>query len=279
MRLLYVSLPTAAIFRRGAGVSPAIHCLRPPCHNLGCPEQLRLDARGAEFSYLDFLRDVGKNFPVNVMLAKDSVKGRLERDDAGMSYTEFSYMLLQAYDFVHLHEQHGCELQVGGSDQWGNITAGIDLARRMRGVQLYGMTCPLLDQIRRHQDGQDRAGRGLARRPSGPAPTPSTSTGSTSPTTTPERACGCSPSCLGTRSRRSTSPAQPAASSRKPEALAEELTRLVHGEMGWRPPAGDRRLFRRRDRRPQRRATGRDLCRRAQPSSCPASVWPATACR
>jgi tyrosyl-tRNA synthetase len=96
------------------------------------------------FSYLDFLRDVGKNFPVNVMLSKDSVKSRLERSDSGLSYTEFSYMLLQAYDFVHLHERYGCELQAGGSDQWGNITAGIDLARRMRGVQLYGLTCPLL---------------------------------------------------------------------------------------------------------------------------------------
>ena len=97
-----------------------------------------------EFGYLDFLRDVGKNFPVNVMLAKDSVKGRLERTDSGLSYTEFSYMLLQAYDFVHLFRQHHCELQVGGSDQWGNITAGIDLGRRMCSVQLYGMTCPLL---------------------------------------------------------------------------------------------------------------------------------------
>jgi tyrosyl-tRNA synthetase len=95
-------------------------------------------------SYIDFLRDVGKNFPVNVMLAKESVKARLERPDSGMSYTEFSYMLLQAYDFVYLNEHFGCELQVGGSDQWGNITAGIDLARRMCGVQLYGITCPLL---------------------------------------------------------------------------------------------------------------------------------------
>jgi tyrosyl-tRNA synthetase len=100
------------------------------------------------WSYLDFLRDIGKNFPVNVMLAKDSVKSRLGRGDdagsAGMSYTEFSYMLLQAYDFVHLADKYGCELQAGGSDQWGNITAGIDLARRMRGVQLQGMTWPLL---------------------------------------------------------------------------------------------------------------------------------------
>jgi tyrosyl-tRNA synthetase len=95
------------------------------------------------FSYLEFLRDVGKNFPVNMMLAKDSVKGRLERE-SGISYTEFSYMLLQAYDFVHLSDKYGCEMQAGGSDQWGNITAGIDLGRRMRGAQLYGFTCPLL---------------------------------------------------------------------------------------------------------------------------------------
>ena len=96
------------------------------------------------FGYLEFLRDVGKHFPVNVMLTKDSVKSRLERTDSGLSYTEFSYMLLQAYDFAHLSREYGCEIQVGGSDQWGNITAGIDLARRLHSVQLYGMTCPLL---------------------------------------------------------------------------------------------------------------------------------------
>jgi tyrosyl-tRNA synthetase len=98
----------------------------------------------SKFGFLEFLRDIGKHFPVNVMLTKDSVRARLERTDSGLSYTEFSYMLLQAYDFVNLFEQYGCELQAGGSDQWGNITAGIDLARRLRGVQLYGMTCPLL---------------------------------------------------------------------------------------------------------------------------------------
>jgi len=97
-----------------------------------------------KFGYLEFLRDVGKHFPVNVMLTKDSVKSRLERTDSGLSYTEFSYMLLQAYDFVHLYQATGCELQAGGSDQWGNITAGIDLGRRMLGVQLHGVTCPLL---------------------------------------------------------------------------------------------------------------------------------------
>ena len=96
------------------------------------------------FSFLNFLRDVGKNFPVNVMLSKDSVKSRLERSDVGLSYTEFSYMLLQAYDFAYLSKSHDCSLQIGGSDQWGNITAGIDLGRRMFAKQLFGMTCPLL---------------------------------------------------------------------------------------------------------------------------------------
>jgi tyrosyl-tRNA synthetase len=112
----------------------------------------------SRFSYVDFLRDVGKNFPVNVMLAKESVSARLDRQDSGMSYTEFSYMLLQAYDFVHLNEKHGCELQVGGSDQWGNITAGIDLARRMRGVQLYGLTSPLLTKSDGSKMGKTESG-------------------------------------------------------------------------------------------------------------------------
>ena len=96
------------------------------------------------FSFLDFLRDIGKNFPVNVMLSKDSVKSRLERSDTGLSYTEFSYMLLQAYDFVHLAKSHDCKIQIGGSDQWGNITAGIDLGRRMLSKSLFGLTNPLL---------------------------------------------------------------------------------------------------------------------------------------
>ena len=96
------------------------------------------------FSFLDFLRDVGKNFPVSVMLGKDSVKSRLERQDSGLSFTEFSYMLLQAYDFAYLAKHQNCKLQIGGSYQWGNITAGIDLGRRMQSQQLYGLTCPLL---------------------------------------------------------------------------------------------------------------------------------------
>jgi len=95
------------------------------------------------YSYLEFLRDVGKSFPVGVMLGKDSVRSRLD-SEAGLSYTEFSYMLLQAYDFVYLCREYDCLIQAGGSDQWGNITAGIDLGRRMLGKQLFGITAPLL---------------------------------------------------------------------------------------------------------------------------------------
>src|ERR1700723_1444512 len=82
---------------------------------------------------LDFLRDVGKHFTVNQMVAKESVKTRFDRPDQGISYTEFSYMLLQAYDFMRLHVDHGCDLQIGGSDQWGNITLGVELVRRVCG--------------------------------------------------------------------------------------------------------------------------------------------------
>ncbi len=97
----------------------------------------------AEISMLDFLRDVGKHITVNQMMAKESVRSRLE-GDSGISYTEFSYMLLQANDFRHLHAVHGVELQMGGSDQWGNITAGIDLIRRTTGQPAHGVTWPLL---------------------------------------------------------------------------------------------------------------------------------------
>jgi tyrosyl-tRNA synthetase len=93
--------------------------------------------------YLEFLRDIGKYLTVNYMMAKDSVRARLE-GDTGISYTEFSYMLLQAFDFVHLAKAHGCRLQVGGSDQYGNITAGCELSRKMGGPQLFGLTAPLL---------------------------------------------------------------------------------------------------------------------------------------
>lgn len=98
----------------------------------------------SELGFLEMLRDVGKHLSVNTMIAKESVRARLEERDQGISYTEFSYMLLQAYDFLHLARTHGCRLQVGGSDQWGNITAGCELARKIDGVSLFGFTTPLL---------------------------------------------------------------------------------------------------------------------------------------
>ncbi|HHY86760.1 MAG TPA: tyrosine--tRNA ligase [Verrucomicrobia bacterium] len=98
----------------------------------------------AGVSYLDFLRDVGKHFSVNQMVAKESVRARMEDREVGISYTEFSYMLLQAFDFYVLCRDFDCELQIGGSDQWGNITAGIDLIRKKLGRQGYGLTLPLI---------------------------------------------------------------------------------------------------------------------------------------
>lgn len=93
---------------------------------------------------LDFLRDIGKFFSVNQMIAKESVKQRIDREDQGISFTEFSYSLLQSYDFASLNKQHKVVLQIGGSDQWGNITAGIDLTRRLNQQQVYGLTVPLI---------------------------------------------------------------------------------------------------------------------------------------
>jgi len=98
----------------------------------------------SELDLLGFLRDVGVHAPVGAMLGRESVRRRLEGREQGISYTEFTYQLLQAYDFVHLSRAHGCVLQGGGSDQWGNITAGIDLARRLDGTQLHGLVWPLL---------------------------------------------------------------------------------------------------------------------------------------
>ncbi len=98
----------------------------------------------SRLSTLEYLRDVGKHFTVNQMLAKESVKTRFERPDQGISYTEFSYMLLQAYDFLRLHVDYGCDLQFGGSDQWGNITMGVDYIRRVTGDEVWGFTTPLI---------------------------------------------------------------------------------------------------------------------------------------
>ncbi len=181
--------------------------------------------------YLEFLRDVGKHVPLGQMLGKDSVKSRLERE-GGISYTEFSYMLLQAWDFVHLSDALDCRVQIGGSDQWGNITAGIELGRRLRGRELHGITCPLLTKADGTKMGKtasgavwldprrtspyrfyqywinledDDAGRCLHRL----AELPLEEIGALD-------------------SRRATNPAARDTQKR----LAEELTRLVHGEQG-----------------------------------------------
>jgi len=95
-------------------------------------------------TYLDFLREIGKHFTINMMIAKESVRARMEDRETGISYTEFSYMLLQAFDFYQLRKDYNCELQIGGSDQWGNITAGIDLCRKKLGAYVFGLTHPLI---------------------------------------------------------------------------------------------------------------------------------------
>ena len=108
-------------------------------------------------NYIDFLRDVGRHFSVNRMLAMDSVKLRLEREHE-LSFIEFNYMCLQAYDFVELNRRHGCLLQMGGSDQWGNIVTGLDLGRRMGTPQLYALTSPLLTTASGAKMGKTAAG-------------------------------------------------------------------------------------------------------------------------
>jgi len=97
-----------------------------------------------KLSAIELLRDVGKHFTVNYMLAKDSVKGRIDREESGISYTEFSYMILQGYDFCHLRQEADCTLQIGGGDQFGNITAGLELIRRKTGLDAHAMTFPLI---------------------------------------------------------------------------------------------------------------------------------------
>ena len=109
-------------------------------------------------SFLDFLRDIGKHFSVNQMVAKESVRARMEDREVGISYTEFSYMLLQAFDFMVLCRDANCELQIGGSDQWGNITAGIELTRKKTGKHVFGLTLPLITNTDGSKFGKTAAG-------------------------------------------------------------------------------------------------------------------------
>ena len=112
-----------------------------------------------DFSFLDFAREVGKHITVNYMMAKDSVKSRLNGTaNDGLSFTEFTYQLLQGYDFLHLYQTKGCRLQMGGSDQWGNITTGTELIRRKTGGEAYGLTCPLITKADGKKFGKTESG-------------------------------------------------------------------------------------------------------------------------
>jgi tyrosyl-tRNA synthetase len=126
----------------------------------GSSQALLLDNAAwlADQDLLGFLRDVGKHFTVNQMVAKESVRSRLERPDQGISFTEFSYMLLQAFDFARLNEDYGCTLQIGGSDQWGNITLGAELVRKRSGDHAFGLTSPLLTKADGTKFGKSEAG-------------------------------------------------------------------------------------------------------------------------
>ena len=176
------------------------------------------------------MRDVGKHFTVNAMLAKESVKRRIEGED-GISYTEFSYSLLQAYDFLVLHERFGCTLQMGGSDQWGNITAGMDLIRRVRGGKAHGLVMPLVTTAAGTKFGKTEAGAVWL----DPA--------LTKPyefyqfwLNVDDRDAGAVSEVLHVLRSRTQIAELEAASAREPErrhaqrALAREVTRLVHGE-------------------------------------------------
>ena len=143
-----------------AGIRPQLEQFLDFSPSAGERRALLLDNRQwlGGLSMLDFLRHVGKHFTVNQMMAKESVRSRLERPDQGISYTEFSYMLLQAYDFLRLHDDHGCELQVGGSDQWGNITMGVELVRKLSHAQAYGLTTPLVTKADGTKFGKTESG-------------------------------------------------------------------------------------------------------------------------
>ncbi len=127
-----------------ASLSAQISALLPASDGLEAPLLVNNADWMGQMSALDFLRDIGKHFSVNAMLARASVRQRLARPDQGISFTEFSYALLQSQDFAVLNQRLGCTLQIGGNDQWGNITSGMDLTRRLHQAQVYGMTLPLI---------------------------------------------------------------------------------------------------------------------------------------
>jgi tyrosyl-tRNA synthetase len=142
------------------GVRPQLERFLDFSKGAGESRALLLDNRDwlGQLGVVEFLRDVGKHFTVNQMVAKESVRARFSRPDQGISYTEFSYMLLQAYDFLRLHLDHGCRLQVGGSDQWGNITTGVELIRKVARAEAYGLTTPLVTKADGTKFGKTESG-------------------------------------------------------------------------------------------------------------------------
>jgi tyrosyl-tRNA synthetase len=149
--------------------------------------------------YIPFLRDIGQHFSVNRMLSFESVKLRLDREQS-LSFLEFNYMILQAYDFLELSRRSGCRMQLGGSDQWGNIVNGVELARRVDGRQVFGVTTPLLTTADGKKMGKTRAGR-CGSTPISSARTTSGNIGGTWPTPTWPGSCACSPTCRWTKLR------------------------------------------------------------------------------
>ncbi|MGY3877254.1 tyrosine--tRNA ligase [Aeromonas enteropelogenes] len=141
-----------------ASLSAQIKALLPASDGLAAPMLVNNADWMGQMSALDFLRDIGKHFSVNAMLARESVRQRLARPDQGISFTEFSYALLQSQDFAVLHQRLGCTLQIGGNDQWGNITSGMDLTRRLHQAQVYGMTLPLITKADGTKFGKTESG-------------------------------------------------------------------------------------------------------------------------
>ena len=133
-----------------------------PFLDFDCGENSAIAANNYDWfgnmNVLTFLRDIGKHFSVNQMINKEAVKQRLNREDQGISFTEFSYNLLQGYDFLHLYETKGCKLQMGGSDQWGNITTGAELIRRTNGGEVFALTCPLITKADGGKFGKTESG-------------------------------------------------------------------------------------------------------------------------
>ncbi len=160
-----------------ASLSAQIRALLPASEGLAAPVLVNNADWMGQMSALDFLRDIGKHFSVNAMLARESVRQRLARPDQGISFTEFSYALLQSQDFAVLNQRLGCTLQIGGDDQWGDITSGMDLTRRLHQAQVYGMTLPLITKADGTSSARPEGGAsGWIRR--SPRPMPSISSGS-----------------------------------------------------------------------------------------------------